>query len=83
MAQIVRLEWRPYRRRVDALTAGEPRLSVRYHMVPGEPSPAVLDFAGQNNEDLILMGLDNFVLSMVVRPYRTLMKSCDKPSARF
>ena len=48
-----------YRRRIDALTAGEPRCSIRYHVVPGEPSAAVLDFAGQNNEDLIVLGLDN------------------------
>ena len=48
-----------YRRRLDALTASEPRLSIRYHVVPGEPSPAVLDFAGQNSEDLIVLGLDN------------------------
>jgi nucleotide-binding universal stress UspA family protein len=49
-----------YRRRMsDALTASEPRFSIRYHVVPGEPSPAVLDFAGQNNEDLIVLGLDN------------------------
>ncbi len=48
-----------YRRRLDALTASEPRLSIRYHVAPGEPSPAVLDFAGQNNEDLIVLGLDN------------------------
>jgi nucleotide-binding universal stress UspA family protein len=48
-----------YRRRIDALTAGEPRFSIRYHVVAGEPSAAVLDFAGQNNEDLIVLGLDN------------------------
>jgi nucleotide-binding universal stress UspA family protein len=48
-----------YRRRLDALTASEPRLSIRYHMVAGEPSPAVLDFASQNNEDLIVLGLNN------------------------
>jgi nucleotide-binding universal stress UspA family protein len=48
-----------YRRRLDALIASEPRLSIRYHVVPGEPSPAVLDFARQNNEDLIVLGLDN------------------------
>jgi len=48
-----------YRRRVDALTASEPRISVRYHVTPGEPSPAVLDFAGRNNTDFIVLGLDN------------------------
>jgi nucleotide-binding universal stress UspA family protein len=48
-----------YRRRLDALTDSEPQLSIRYHVVPGEPSPVVLDFAGQNNEDLIVLGLDD------------------------
>jgi nucleotide-binding universal stress UspA family protein len=48
-----------YRRRLDALAASEPWLSIRYHLVPGEPSPSVLDFAGQNKEDLIVLGLDN------------------------
>jgi nucleotide-binding universal stress UspA family protein len=48
-----------YRLRLDALTASEPRMPIRYHMVAGEPSPAVLDFASQNNEDLIVLGLDN------------------------
>ncbi len=48
-----------YRRRLDAVIASDPRLAVRYHVVPGEPSLAVLDFARQNNEDLIVLGLDN------------------------
>jgi nucleotide-binding universal stress UspA family protein len=53
------LQMEAYRRRLETLTANEPRLSIRYHVVPGEPSPAVLDFAGQNNEDLIVLGLDD------------------------
>ena len=48
-----------YRHRVDAVTASEPGLSIRYHLMPGEPSPTVLDFARQNNQDLIVLGLDN------------------------
>jgi nucleotide-binding universal stress UspA family protein len=48
-----------YCHQFDALAASEPRLSIRYHSVPGEPSSAVLDFAGENNEDLIVLGLDN------------------------
>jgi nucleotide-binding universal stress UspA family protein len=48
-----------YRRRLDALAGREPRPSIRYHSGPGEPSRAVLDFAGQNRNDLIVLGLDN------------------------
>jgi nucleotide-binding universal stress UspA family protein len=48
-----------YRRGLDAFICAEPRLSIRFHVVAGEPSPAVLDFASQNNEDLIVLGLDN------------------------
>ena len=48
-----------YRRKLDALAAREPWLSIRYHVLPGEPSSAVLDFAGQNKEDLIVLGLDD------------------------
>jgi nucleotide-binding universal stress UspA family protein len=48
-----------YRRRLDALAASEPRPSIRYHAVPGEPSRVVLDFAAENRNDLIVLGLDN------------------------
>ena len=48
-----------YRRKLDALTTREPWLSIRYHVTPGEPSSEVLDFASQNKEDLIVLGLDN------------------------
>jgi nucleotide-binding universal stress UspA family protein len=48
-----------YRRTLDSFATSEPWLSMRYHVVPGEPSSAVLDFARQNNEDLIVLGLDN------------------------
>jgi nucleotide-binding universal stress UspA family protein len=48
-----------YRRRLDALAARNPWSPIRYHAVPGEPSTAVLDFAGQNRKDLIVLGLGN------------------------
>ena len=48
-----------YRRKLEALITNEPRLSIRYHQVPGEPSSAVLDFASRNKEDLIVLGLDD------------------------
>ena len=48
-----------YRRNFDTLTASEPWLSIRYHVASGEPSSAVLDFASQNEEDLIVLGLDD------------------------
>jgi nucleotide-binding universal stress UspA family protein len=48
-----------YRRRLDALAASEPRPSIRYHAVPGEPSRVVVDFAAENRNDLIVLGLDN------------------------
>ena len=50
---------RAYRPKLEALTTSEPWLSMRYHLVPGEPSSAVLDFARQNNGDLIVLGLDD------------------------
>ena len=33
--------------------------SIHYHLIPGKPSRAVLDFARQNREDLIVLGLDH------------------------
>jgi nucleotide-binding universal stress UspA family protein len=48
-----------YGRRLEALTRGEPQLSIRYHALPGEPSPAVLKFARESRQDLIVLGLDN------------------------
>jgi nucleotide-binding universal stress UspA family protein len=50
---------RAYRRKLDALITNEPWLSIRYHVIPGKPSSAVLDFARQNKEDLIVLGLDD------------------------
>ena len=48
-----------YCRRLEGLTAAEPSLSMRYHLVNGHPAPAVLDFACQNKEELIVLGLDS------------------------
>ena len=48
-----------YRRNFDTLAPSEPWLSIRYHVASGEPSSAVLDFASQNKEDLIVLGLDD------------------------
>jgi nucleotide-binding universal stress UspA family protein len=47
-----------YRRRLERLTSTEPGLSLRYHLVPGDPAPAVLDFASRNRQELIVLGLD-------------------------
>jgi nucleotide-binding universal stress UspA family protein len=43
---------------MDCFTRGERDLSVRYHLRPGAPSATVLNFARENNEDLIVLGLD-------------------------
>lgn len=48
-----------YRRRLNVLATREPGLLVRYHAVPGAPSPAVLNFARQNKQDLIVLALEN------------------------
>lgn len=48
-----------YSLRLEALTRGEPQLSIRYHLLPGEPSQAVLKFARDNKGDLIVLGLDS------------------------
>jgi nucleotide-binding universal stress UspA family protein len=44
--------------RIDSLAKSEPRFTIRQHIVHGEPSRAVLAFARQNKEDLIVLGLD-------------------------
>jgi nucleotide-binding universal stress UspA family protein len=45
-------------RTMDSFTRGEGEVAVRYHIQPGTPSATVLNFARQNNEDLIVLGLD-------------------------
>ena len=48
-----------YLRQLDAFTSSEPWLSLRCHVVPGDPAPVVLDFASRNKEELIVLGLDS------------------------
>lgn len=47
------------RRRMAVLASGEAPLVVRYHVLSGPPSPTVLNFAMQEKEDLIVLGLDD------------------------
>lgn len=44
-------------RRLDVCEGAEMPVVVRYHILPGAPSPTVLTFAKQNKEDLIVLGL--------------------------
>jgi nucleotide-binding universal stress UspA family protein len=53
------LRMETYRRRLQTLTIGELHLSIRYHVLPGEPADVVLDFAGRNNGDLMVLGLSH------------------------
>jgi nucleotide-binding universal stress UspA family protein len=48
-----------YSLRLDALTRDEPQVSVCYHILSGHPSQTVLNFARENREDLIVLGLAN------------------------
>jgi nucleotide-binding universal stress UspA family protein len=48
-----------YSERIHSMNGSEPRPCISYQVVPGEPSTTVLDFARQNNEDLIVLGLDD------------------------
>ena len=43
---------------IENLAKPEAHSSIHYHLIPGKPSDAVLDFARQNKEDLIVLGLD-------------------------
>ena len=47
------------RRRMEDLARGEEPVVVRYHLLPGPPSPTILNFAMQEKEDLIVLGLDH------------------------
>jgi nucleotide-binding universal stress UspA family protein len=47
------------RRRMEFLPSGKEPLVVRCHVVPGPPSPTVLNFAAQQRGDLIVLGLDH------------------------
>ena len=50
---------RELRCRMEDLANGEAPLVVRYHVLQGPPSPTVLNFAMQEKEDLIVLGLEN------------------------
>ena len=45
-------------RAIEDIAKPEVCSSIHYHLIPGKPSRAVLDFARQNREDLIVLGLD-------------------------
>jgi nucleotide-binding universal stress UspA family protein len=47
------------RRRMEVVARGETPLEFRYHVLPGPPSPTILNFAIQEKEDLIVLGLEN------------------------
>jgi len=47
------------RRRLEVMASGQVPLVLRYHVLAGPPSPAVLNFAMQEKEDLIVLGLDH------------------------
>jgi nucleotide-binding universal stress UspA family protein len=44
--------------RLKLIASGEAPLSVRTHLLGGMPSQTVLDFARQNSEDLIVLGVN-------------------------
>lgn len=46
-------------RAIDDIAKPEGCSSIHYHLISGKPSRAVLDFATQNSEDLIVLGLDH------------------------
>jgi nucleotide-binding universal stress UspA family protein len=47
-----------FRRRMDGLAKEESQCTIRYHLLPGRASQAVLDFAKENKQGLIVLGLD-------------------------
>lgn len=48
-----------FRGKMDAQLKGETHLPISYHLLPGEPSSTVLNFATENRVDLIVLGLDH------------------------
>lgn len=46
------------KQRIDLQAGMETSLSVQYHLIPGRPFPAVLNFARENMDDAIVLGLD-------------------------
>jgi nucleotide-binding universal stress UspA family protein len=47
------------KRKLEVVAKGEVPLVVRYHVLSGPPSATVLNFAIQEKEDLIVLGLEN------------------------
>ena len=47
-----------FKDKMELLASGVTHPSIVYHILPGHPSEAVLNFATQNNVDLIVLGLD-------------------------
>ena len=45
--------------KMDALRIGETNFPIRYHVLPGRPASTVLNFAGRNRENLIVLGLES------------------------
>lgn len=43
--------------RIEALLEGEEHAPLRSHLLSGKPAACVVDFAGRNKEDLIVLGL--------------------------
>jgi nucleotide-binding universal stress UspA family protein len=53
-----RLLMEDFGRAIEDIAKQEGDPSIHYHLIPGRPAHAVLDFARQNREDLIVLGLD-------------------------
>jgi nucleotide-binding universal stress UspA family protein len=45
--------------RMEALDAGKTQVPIRYQVLSGQPASTVLEFAKQNKEDLIVLGLQS------------------------
>jgi len=45
------------RARIDSLQEGFEHLPIRYQQLAGKSAPSIIDFANQNNEDLMVLGL--------------------------
>jgi nucleotide-binding universal stress UspA family protein len=48
-----------FKDKMEPLASGATHPSIVYHILPGHPSEAVLNFAKQNDTDLIVLGLDH------------------------
>ena len=43
--------------RIESLQEGQKQVPIRYHQLAGKPAPSIIDFAGRNPVDLIVLGL--------------------------